>query len=244
MPSYLEITLDVATALSIMGAAATFFFQLRRHRRAELENEKWNFLKELASEIRGYKADIVKVIMDKHSDITKSEDVVFKEETYKETAWNDVVFLLNFVARKMTDAYYYTEYDLRKKAEVIANHYEDPRMDITEQVESFRADIEKLSDRLSDSLLAAVALEIPLMHYYTAHFLREVGVRTLGVDVRDFLPYSKPDEFLELILSVTPPLCSTRVLRGERFAPHDIRRAGCLCRFDSRRDQEIVHSAG
>ena len=41
------------------------------------------------------------------------------------------------------------------------------------------------------------------MYYYTAHFLREVGVRTLGVDVQDF-PYSKPDEFLELILSATP----------------------------------------
>ena len=59
------------------------------------------------------------------------------------------VFLLNFVARKMTDAYYYTEYDLRKKAEVIANHYEDPRMDITGQVESFRAVIEKSDDRLA-----------------------------------------------------------------------------------------------
>ena len=37
-------------------------------------------------------------------------------------------------------AYYYAEYDLRKKAEAIADHYEDPRMDITEHVESFRAE--------------------------------------------------------------------------------------------------------
>ena len=90
MPNYLEITLDIATALSIMGAAATFFFQLRRQKRLDLETEKWNFLKELAGEIRKYKAEILNEFMDKHDEILKHPDVVFKEETYKDTAWKEV----------------------------------------------------------------------------------------------------------------------------------------------------------
>ena len=203
MPNYLEITLDIATALSIMGAAATFFFQMRRQKRLDLETEKWNFLKELAGEIRKYKAEILNAFMDRHQRIVKHPDVIFEQETYKDTAWNDMADLVNVVMKTLTKAYYYAEYDLLTKAKSIATHYQDPRMDITKQVGHFRAGIEIVQHRMSMSFGAAGALQFPLSEYYMYYFLNEVGLRTLGADAAEELPYSEPDELLDLIKSVT-----------------------------------------
>ena len=184
MFDFLEFSLDVATALSIIGAAATFFVQQRRQKRADQENAKWTFLKELADDFAQYKARIVKGIVDKHSFLIDA-DVVFQSDNWKNTAWNDMFSLQSEVNRTITDAYYYVEYDLRKKAEAIAGHFEDPKMDISDQIESFRKATEAQNDRLKKSIRAAHHINLPLKTYYIQVFLRDVGFRTLGIDVRD-----------------------------------------------------------
>ena len=55
MFEYLEISLDVATALSFIGAAVTFLIQTQRQKRVDLESEQWSLYKELTDEFVQYR---------------------------------------------------------------------------------------------------------------------------------------------------------------------------------------------
>ena len=79
MPEYLGITLDVATALSIIGAAATFLFQVRHQKRADLEKEKWHFLGQLAEGIRDHKLKIVYAILEKNK-MLGCQEVIYEKK--------------------------------------------------------------------------------------------------------------------------------------------------------------------
>lgn len=219
MPEYLEVTLDVATALSIIGAAATFFFQLRRQKRADLEVEKWQLLKEMAGRINDYKTEIVYAIMEKHDRIMESKEVGFKEETWAETEWKDLVLLLNHVLEILTKAYYFAEQDLRSNAQMIAVQFKDPRMDITEQVESFRAGVELINDRLTKMMMIPAVMDWKLRMFYVHYFLREVGLRILGQDVTKWSFGEKPDDYLDQVMSLTETYAPREYYKKEEQPP-------------------------
>ena len=210
MPEYLEITLDIATALSIIGAAATFLFQLRRQQQADLVSEKWELLKKLASEIRNYKIEIVTLLLDKHNAIIKSEDVLFDKETYGETAWKDLLEVHSRVARIMNEAYFYAEYDLRKRAEGISAQYRDPRMDISEQIESFRIALNEDLNRRTKSLIVPLVIRVQLHEFYYNYFLRDIGLRTPGNILEAFPHGTPPDDELKQILGWTDGIYTPR----------------------------------
>ena len=217
MFDFLEFSLDVATALSIIGAAATFFVQQRREKRADQEDAKWTFLKELADDFAQYKARIVKEIVDKHGDLIDS-DVVFQDD-WENTAWKDMLSLQSKVNRTITDAYYYVEYDLRKKAEAIAGHFEDPEMDISDQIESFREATAAQNDRLVKSFLVAHHGFLPLKDYYVEVFLRDIGFRTQGLDINDFPIGEEIDETWTDVRKNTGGYLSRSFIRREDQPP-------------------------
>ena len=214
MFDFLEFSLDVATALSIIGAAATFFVQQRRQKRADQENAKWTFLKELADDFAQYKARIVKAIVDKHG-LLIDADVVYQSDNWRNTAWNDMLSLQTEVNRTITDAYYYVEYDLRKKAEAIAGHFEDPQMGISDQIESFLKATEAPSDRLEKSIGVAHCSNLQLKTYYVEVFLRDVGFRTQGSDVRNFPVGEEIDEFWTEVRELTGYVPRRHIRREE-----------------------------
>ena len=203
MPGYLEITLDVATALSIIGAAATFLTQMRRQRQADLVSEKWEFLKGLADEIRNYKREIVGVLVNKDDAIMRSEDVHYDEETCQDTAWMDIFAVLNRVTHITQKCYFYAEYDLRKRAEWISAQYKDPRIDISEQIESFRQALNKDFRRRRKSVMVPAISPVTTHKFYYSYLLRDIGLRTPG-NIVENLPYgTPPDNELKRILAVT-----------------------------------------
>lgn len=149
----------------------------------------------------------------------KSKEVGWREETWKENEWKDMVFLINHVSRTMTDAYYFAEYDLRKRAEVIAIHYRDPRMDITEQVGSFRNAVDQICGRVGKILLIPAEMDWPLKDFYILYFLREVGLRTLGLDVRDMEMGARPDDYMEQVMAITGDYAPREYYKKEQQPP-------------------------
>ena len=111
--------------------------------------------------------------------------------------------LLDLVSRTLGEAYFYAEFDIRKKAKAIADHFDDPRLDIGKLVEAFQVSSDAVHTRLEKSVLFASLTDIPLNTWYFNYFLREVGLNSLGAKAVERRYGDPPDEYLEQITSET-----------------------------------------
>ena len=134
---------------------------------------------------------------------------------FREDCWNEIEKLVSTTFKSLNEAYYYAEYDLQTQAKMIDTHYkggkligmvksfiekikslfrtsdQGPQIGITEQVESFRTEVENIKCRLKDSVIVQKNLfSVPDGCFEV--FLNDVGFHTLG-DMKsekepDFVP--------------------------------------------------------
>ena len=175
----LEVSLDVATAISIFGAAVAFFLQQKNQKRADRKDAKWALLRELTDKVAEFKTEIVKGVQSVHSH--------FMRETESPEKINERINYLTTVAyTSLGAAYYYAHYDLRTKAAAIAHHYDDPELEnLSEKIEVFLASMSDVIVRLKLSETATNKARTKVRDYYENHFLRDIGFRLQG-DPPDF----------------------------------------------------------
>ena len=205
LPDWFGISLDIATAVSIIGAALTFFKQLQREKRKNLQEEKWKFMNELAKEVQKHKTRIVEEVLDKHNSIQSNGP----------NSGSNAIGLLDTAIKILHDVYYRALYDFKPKAKMIATHYDDERMNIEMKVDLFGIEIERLQFRLRSSFAVAKELKWLAGDYYLNHFLWEVGMHTLDTNFEEEQPYSDPDELAELIENTTGKIKETKIKEYE-----------------------------
>ena len=175
----LEWSLDVATAVSIIGAAAVFILEQRRQKHADREDAKWALFRELADKLAEFKNQIVQEVLVVNSSLVNK--IGSADERNKK------VESLRIIARTaLSSAYYYANYDLRLKAEAIARHYDDPGLKhIPDKIESFLASMSDVLDRINLSERVTAKVKTSVKDYYQNHFLLDLGLR-LRDDPPDF----------------------------------------------------------
>lgn len=239
MFDFLEVSLDVATAFSIIGAALTFFIQNQREKRADRDAEKWFLLKQLVDDFAEYKAEIANEIMRNHAELMKEEDQ--HNEVSEEAKWQIVNDLRSKVNRIITGAYFYVEYNLRPNAQAVVHHFENEKEASFGQFEArmatlideFRNNITEQCQRLEKSGSLLRRADLSPKKFYITTFLRDVGLRTLGIDVNTLPKGEEPDENWKELIEETgyPP----RQFIGEEDQPPTI-----LEVFDKFSDKLII----
>ena len=183
---YLEISLDVATAVSIVGAAAAFILQQRSQKQADREDAKWGFFRELADKLAEFKNQIVQEVL------LVNRSLMNLDGSTEER--NEKLTSVKSVARTaLSSAYYYVNYDLRLKAEAIARHYDDRDLeDIPDKIESVLESMTDVIKRINHSeYVTHDCVSTPIEVYYEEHLLRDIGFRMQG-DPPDFeQPYGE-----------------------------------------------------
>ena len=176
----LEITLDVATAVSIIGAASAFILQQRSQKRGDREDAKWALFRELADKLAEFKNQIVQEVLVVHGSLHNQTGEMTEEQK------KEMVSLATIARTTLSSAYYYANYDLRLKVEAIARHYDDPGLKhIPDMIESFLKSMTDVKIRFRNSHKAYVGLELHVSDYYDKMFLRDMGFRLQG-DPPDF----------------------------------------------------------
>ena len=175
----LEWSLDVATALSIIGAAIAFILQQREQKRADRRDAKWTLLRELTDKMAKFKTEIVHGVQSVHSH--------FVRDTESPEKINEKMNYLATVAyTSLGAAHYYAHYDLKMKAAAIVHYYDDQDLEnIPEKIEAFLASMSDVIGRLKLSEAATNEVETSVSDYYENHFLRDIGFRLQG-DPTDF----------------------------------------------------------
>lgn len=164
-------TLDVATALSIIGAAIAFILQQRSQKKADREDAKWALLRESADKVAEFKDQIVQEVL--------RVDTFIKNNKNDGDERNKEVDSLRTVVRtELSSAIYYALYDLRLKAEAITRHYDGVGLEkMPDKIESFVRAMSDVLDRIDYGERASAELNASIPYYYEEHFLREVGFR-------------------------------------------------------------------
>ena len=167
----LEWSLDVATALSIIGAAIAFILQQRGQKKADREDAQWALLRESADKVGEFKDQIVQEVLRVDSFIKNDKNDIEERNKKLES-------LRTVVRTALNSAIYYALYDLRLKAEAIARHYDGAGLEnMPQKIESFVKTMSDVLDRLGNAGKASAELNASIVYYYEEHFLREVGFR-------------------------------------------------------------------
>lgn len=166
-----EWTLDVATALSIIGAAVAYMLQQRNQKKADREDAQWALLRESADKVGEFKNRVVQEVL-------RVDSIIRNDKNDIEERFNELHSLSREVRTALNSALYYARYDLRLKAEAIARHYKGAGLqNMPDKIESFVGTMSAVLDRLRVAEDASAELNAPIVYYYQEHFLREVGFR-------------------------------------------------------------------
>ena len=198
----LEVSLDLATAASIIGAAIAFILQQRRESKVNLREARWNLLWELANKFTGFKMEILQEMTRIDSYVTGGQyrSTTLPDGTEKtESVAEMVQGLFALVNRTLSDAQDYADNVFRTKAKAISSHFRDQDSeDWSKEIEKSLKDMHKVTLRMLSSHDAAIELNkrfvncINYVDVYCEHLLPDLGYqypqqpeRSMGKDLDD-----------------------------------------------------------
>ena len=142
----LEWSLDVATAVSIIGAAAAFLIQTASQKKTERKEAIWSLLRELANGMATTKDKIVQEYLDYHinyyhklKEVSQEEQERAQEEQERAQEEQERAQEEQFKKRLdkleesvyglLVNYYYYAKYDFPLQAKALAKHYGDEALE-------------------------------------------------------------------------------------------------------------------
>ena len=134
LQNLIPISLDLATALSIVFASIAYIFRSIYEKRSDIRAEKWKLMREMTDEILKYKSeirrDVIEMIIKRNKMIIRSNKKEETEETQKakeeelDFSRDGIGKLIAKIRGRLDEASYFAEYDVQKKATIIARKYE------------------------------------------------------------------------------------------------------------------------
>jgi hypothetical protein len=128
MNNELQIGLDLATSLSIIGAAIMFFIQLMNRKKNELKSELWHITKELLDDLNKSKIEIVNKLIDGYDSMDKESAVEIIDWVYKKSLKVEKYVSLHYKVQIDNFAEFY-DLPQENKAK-IAGNFEDLKNDL------------------------------------------------------------------------------------------------------------------
>ena len=153
----IQIGLDLATALSIIGAATIFIGQFTKDRRSRRSNEMWTYFKQVTDDISKYKSKYASALMNLHyitlnettqTEITKTTDDIFV--TTDEFAFH----IKYFTQAKLENLLIYYQIDERLRKEIL-----ELIEKLLEDIAIYQGDLQDVTNLCSPKELSIDAVE-------------------------------------------------------------------------------------
>jgi len=197
MWEYVQISLDMATAVSVALAAWFFVKRLKVEKQAERDEAKRKLAQDLADEKRKLAQELVDTIGDFKIQIME-EVFRLNRPIFAETGGPDGInenlnVLESKVYTSLEGAIYYAHLELPLRAHEIARHYNDPKLEkeVLDSTSSFIESALEVYGRLKDGNQASQDA-MKARQYYLQFLLPDIGFPLINLDLEppglDVLP--------------------------------------------------------